>query len=182
MKITYTYTLEDLYEVTLRERRRYFRRPWDIAKSVVVWTLIYVPLAAWFLNALRVSESYPGVIFVAGSCGVLMLAYDSMTARSRIYAYHEQTLGGRGPFSCEVELTPAALEIRQFGSETRYPWNCVTDVCATDSGVEIALGTRSPAIIRSNGFSSVADREAFMHCAREFMASSVTASRLPELN
>ena len=176
MKITYTYTLEDLYELTLRERRRHFKRPFDTVKSLVYWSLAYVPLMAWILSSFGASGSSPLIVMLAGSCGMVMWVYDTMAVRTRIYDYNEHTLGGRGPFTSEVELTPDAMVTRSYGVETRYPWSSVSSVAVTDLGVEFAIHRRPFVMIQPSAFATTGDREAFVQCAREFMSGAAHRS------
>lgn len=172
MRITYAYTLEDLYELTLRERRRHFKRPLDTVKSLVYWSLAYVPLAAWIVSSFGVPGSSPLVVMLAGACGMTMWVYDTMAVRTRIYDYNEHLLGGRGPFSFEVELTPDAMMTRSYGVETRYPWSTVTDVAVTELGVEFAVHRRGYVMVQPNAFATTDDRDAFVQCAREYMSSA----------
>lgn len=176
MKITYTYTLEDLYELTLRERRRHFKRPADTVKSLVYWSLAYVPLGAWTLASFGAPATHPLVVILAGACGMTMWVYDTMAVRTRIYDYNEHLLGGRGPFTSEVELTPDAMLTRSYGIETRYPWSSVSDVSVSDLGVEIAVHRRGFVTIQPSAFATTGDREEFVHCAREYMSSAAPRS------
>lgn len=172
MKITLTYTLEDLYELTLREGRRHFKRPLDTFKSLVYWSLAYVPLAAWMVSSFGAPVSSPLVVMLAGACGMTMWVYDTMAVRTRIYDYNEHLFGGRGPFSSEVELTPDDMMMRSYGVETRYPWSSVTDVAVTELGVEFAVRRRGYVMVQPNAFATTDDRDAFVRCARESMTNA----------
>lgn len=91
---------------------------------------------------------------------------------TRIYDYNEHLLGGRGPFSSEVELIPDAMMMRSYGVETRFPWSSVTEVAVTELGVEFAVHRRGFVMVQPNAFATTDDRDAFVLCAREYMSSA----------
>ena len=169
MKVSFTFDINDLYEVVERSSRATLRRPWDRLMAEFWSLLAAVPAIAWLVYGFRHSGVYPVMIAMIGLTASLAQWYTALSRRTRVFDYLEYASGGRGPFRCEVELTPDSLVTRQFNEEIRRPWAAVHEVRDTASGVEVDLGRRGLLIVRGSAFGTASDREAFVHCAREYI-------------
>ena len=168
MRVSFTFDINDLYDVVVRSSRRTLRRPWDGVLAQLWSLLVAIPAMAWLVYGFSHDGAYPLVIAGAGLTGGLAQWYTAQSRRTRVFEHLEYTSGGVGPFRCEVELIADGIVTRQFDEEMRRPWSTVQDVRETAVGVEVDFGRRGLLVVRANAFGSASDRTSFVQCAREY--------------
>jgi hypothetical protein len=169
MKISFSFDINDLFDVTMRAASRgRLRRPWDGVLAQLWSLLIAVPSMGWVVYSFTHPGAYPLVLAFAGIAGGLAQWYAAQARRTRVFDHLEYASGGRGPFRCEVELAPGGIVTRQFEEEVHRPWASVVAVRDTPSGVEVDFGRRGVLVVRPNGFASAAERDAFIRCIAEY--------------
>jgi hypothetical protein len=175
MKLSFTFDINDLFDVHLRSARRARAlrpNPWFGS----LWSLLaMVPTIGWSVYMIgRPESNYPLVLAFAGIAGALGRWYQAKSGRARVFDHLESTYGSRGPFRCEVELGPEGITTRQFDEEMRRPWTLVAAVRDTADGVEVDFGPRGVLMVRPNAFSHPTDRTAFVRYAEARIQNATT--------
>jgi hypothetical protein len=113
------------------------------------------------------------VLRIAAGCGIAvtvfgiaMSLFRRPTGNARTQALYRERLGGDGPFTCEVELTPAGVVSRQLGQETRHPWSHVASVSEVTGGIEIDYTPIGSLLVRDRAFPDAQARSRFIELVR----------------
>lgn len=169
MKVHFEFSTADLAEVTNRTvNRSPLVRRWRLRSSV----------AGAVLMGLLVFVATPGdwVIRVAAGLGVavvMCVILVSLLARRRgnmrLRQFYTETLGGDGPFTCEVELTASGVVSRQLGQETFHAWPHVASVAEVPGGIELVYSPIGSLLVRDRAFSDPQVKADFLSLARGFI-------------
>lgn len=117
MKVQFEFTPSDLAEVA---RRAVNRSPlvhrWRLMNSLslaVLVGLLVIVATPWGLAVRSVVGAAVAVVLFV----VIFYLSRRRGASARVREFYRERLGGDGPFTCEVELTPAGAVSRQLGTK-----------------------------------------------------------------
>ena len=133
-------------------------------------------LASCVLSAAIAYVAVPGSAgrrLFAAAVGALICAaiYPFSVGRSRkqrLQKYFREQFGGDGPYTCEVELTPAALVVVQRGARSERPWSMLRTIQVTDDSVDLITPGAGSLVVRNRAFKSREERDAFVELARKY--------------
>ena len=95
--------------------------------------------------------------------------YGADTARDHGAA---EQLGGDGPFSCEIEITPDGITTWQCGAETKRPWSAVKEINETSDALEFFWCTGGLLAVRNRAFQTPESCSDFLRKSKKFLAES----------
>lgn len=169
MKVKFDFTLDDLVEVSERASARS-----RVMRSLQSRGLIVVCLAGAVVAFFTVAGSTERRLFAAAVIavvGALIYPFSMGRARqSQLRKYFREQFGGDGPYSCEVELTPACLVTLQAGTRAERAWSTVTAIHETADSVDFAFKGSGSLVVRNRAFGSPEERSAFVRIARTYAA------------
>ena len=166
MKVQFDFTPADLAEVA---RRTVNRSPlvhrWRLTNGIASAALIALVI---FL-ATPWEMTVRGLVAVV--VAVLVFAFVFYLGRrragsTRLQEFYRERLGGDGPFTCEVELTPSGVVSRQLGQESLHPWSQVASVADVPGGVELIYRPIGSLLVRDRAFPDPRVRADFLSLAR----------------
>ena len=131
-------------------------------------------VGAAFLAAVLVFLAAPGPLVVRLGAAALVavlagVGYGPLRRRlvaMRLREYWRERLEGDGPFTCEVELTPQGVIVRQFSIVASTPWDQIAAVDESELGVEISSRRRGLIVVRERAFATPDVRRRFVEYAR----------------
>ena len=167
MRVQFDFTIDDLVDSA---ERAVSRSP--VARS---WRWQGM-LASCVLSAAIAYVAVPGSAgrrLFAAAVGALICAaiYPFSVGRSRkrrLRKYFREQFGGEGPYSCEVELTPAGLVTVQQGTRSERAWSTITAIRVTDNSVDFVTKGAGSLVVRNRAFSSAEQHDAFVTLARSY--------------
>lgn len=174
MKVSFQLTLDEMVDVTERTTARSrvargLRWRANLAGSAASAIIAFVLLG----GSVPQRMFWAAVIAVLG--GLLCMPIESTMRRSHLRKYLREQLGGKGPFTCEVELTPGGLVVAQTGTRGTRDWSSVSKIEDTPDGIEfIARGGRT-FVVRNRAFASPESRGEFLRLARSYAAPARVA-------
>jgi len=166
MKVQFDFTPADLAEVA---RRTVNRSPlvhrWRLMNSIAGAALIgLVVLVAtpWEMTVRSIAGAVLAVLVFA----LIFYLGRRRAGSTRLQEFYRERLGGDGPFTCEVELTPSGVVSRQLGQESLHPWTQVASVAEVPGGVELIYRPIGSLLVRDRAFSDPRVRADFLSLAR----------------
>jgi hypothetical protein len=172
MKVEFDFTLDDLVDVTERAGARS-----GVMRSLRSQGLILVCLTGAVVAFATVSGSTERRLFAATvaavACALIYPFSMSRARKSRLRQYFREQFGGDGPYTCEVELTPAVLITAQAGTRAERAWSTVTAIRETPDSVDFAFKGSGSLVVRHRAFRSPEERSAFVQLARSYAPKGV---------
>jgi hypothetical protein len=165
VKVQFEFSTADLAEVTSRTvNRSPLVHRWRLrsaAASAVLCGLVAFAIVPWDMPV-RIAAGFVAVVvfFVA----MRLLSRPGRNMRTE--AFYRESLGGDGPFTCEVELTSAGVVSRQLGQELHHPWSHVASVSEVPGGIEFVYTPIGSLLVRDRAFSDPRIRADFVSLAR----------------
>jgi hypothetical protein len=167
MKVEFEFSTADLAEVASRSVNRSplvhrWRRQNTVGAAVVLGLLGFA-----FTPGTTAIRLVSGCLFF---CIPLLMALGPQhLARKRTQAFYRERLGSEGPFTCEVEITPAGVLSRQLGQELVHPWAHVASVSEVPEGIEFLFRPIGSLLVRSRAFPDLEARRQFLKMAQGLM-------------
>jgi hypothetical protein len=166
MKVQFEFTPADLADVA---RRAVNRSPlihrWRLRNAIVGAILV----ALLVLAATPWEMTERGIVAAIVAVAVFALIFYLARRRggsARLREFYRERLGGDGPFTCEVELTPAGVVSRQLGQESLHPWSQVASVAEVPGGIELVYRPIGSLLVRDRAFADPKVRAEFLSMAR----------------
>ena len=167
MRVSFEFTVDDLVEGAERAvARSAVARSWRWQRVVVSCALTAV--VAYVLVPGPSENRLFAAAVVAVICAVLLRFSTGGGRKRRLQQYFREQFGGDGPFTCEVELTPAALVTMQRGARSERPWPMIRAIQVTDNSVDFITQGAGSVIVRNRAFKSREERDAFVNLARSY--------------
>lgn len=171
MKVQFQFTIADLADVAERSARR-SRAVRDIRwYSAATFTALLTLTLFSLLDGSFVARAIFSLLFCTVAVGLWWII--TRTSRNRIYLkYYRESMGGDGPFICEVELQASGITTKQSGVETRRPWSSVETIVETQGDLEFVFRPSATLVVRSRAFETITQRTEFLRMAQAHMGSS----------
>ena len=169
MRVQFDYSEDELVEGSMRFMMR--------SKSVRTWQWQGYFTTALVMGVLGFAF-FPwagnGALGIAAALALFGAAMYHMTYREefekRVRKLCRERIAEGWPLSCEVELSPVGVEIRQRGTQTTHEWEEVAEVIETADSVDIFTRSGGGVIVRQRAFASPAARQEFVNLARSYLA------------
>jgi len=167
VRVSFQFTIDDLVDGAERAvQRSGVARGWRWQRMV----------GSCALSALIAYVVVPGsdatrlfaALVVAVLCAAILPFGSGGARKRRLAQYFREQFGGDGPFTCEVELTPAALVAIQRGARSERPWSMIRAIQVTDDSVDFVTQGAGTLIVRNRAFKSREERDAFVNLARSY--------------
>lgn len=169
MRVQFTYNQEDWVDSMMR-----FMRRSKTSRSVRWQATIYITLFCWlaiylvFVSFLKNPYLAIIVAVVTTVSNVALSPYfHEYGIKKRLRKFLRESYGNRNDFACEVELTPAHIQVRQDNTQTVFDWKDVDEITVTEDSVDIFVRLGG-VIIRNRAFESTNMRDEFIALARSF--------------
>jgi hypothetical protein len=170
MKVKFDFTIDDMVDVAERAMSRSpLVRTWrweGLATSCVLGAVV-----AYFVVGGSVERRLYGAIVGALVCALIYPFTVPRTRKARLQKYYREEFGGDGPYTCEVEITPAGLATVQAGLHALQEWPTIVAIHDTPDSVDfVGRGGRS-LVVRNRAFRSPEERAEFIRLARSYANS-----------
>lgn len=167
MKVKFDFTIDDLVDSAGRTvSRSTVARGWRMQRLVVPCVLSAV--VAYLVVPGSDERKLFAAVIATVICAAILPFSGRSTRKRRLEQYFREQFGGDGPFTCEVELTPAALVSVQRGTRTERAWPTITQIQVTDDSVDFITQGAGSLIVRNRAFASREERDAFVTLARSY--------------
>ena len=167
MKVKFDFTMDDLVDSAGRTvSRSAVARGWRAQRLIVPCLLSAV--VAYLVVPGSQERKLVAAVIAAAICAAIAPFSGAGSRKRRLEQYFREQFGGDGPFSCEVELTPAALVSTQRGMRTERAWPTITQIQVTDNSVDFITQGAGSLIVRNRAFASREERDAFVSLARSY--------------
>jgi hypothetical protein len=180
-RIVYESTVDDALDVAWRfsSRTRAFQK--QVRQNVVIaGAVVGLAAIAAFVFAGAVDTRSLAMAIAGGTAfavlfGWLYKAFLLKEARKNHRQVIAEQFGSKPTTTCEVELRPVAVWVRQGEIEMLFPWRISTGVLDNAHDIEMNFAP-GICVIRNAHFASPADRQAFLETARRLSANAATAT------
>jgi hypothetical protein len=167
MKVSFEFTVEDLVDGAERAvARSSLMRGWRWQRLAV--TCILSAIVAYLVVPGPEGRKLFAAVIAAALCAAILPFSSGGGRKRRLQQYFREQFGGDGPFTCEVELTPAALVTVQRGTRSERPWPMIRAIQVTDNSVDFLTQGAGSVIVRNRAFKSREERDAFVELARKY--------------
>lgn len=173
MQIKYDATFDDFVDATLR----------SVERSTRARTLARIyALACGVIAAAGILAFTPNVFpyrvplaLLALLCGFITynLLFNPVRP-ARVRRYLAKKLGGPGPFSIAIELTPSGLVASQLGNQTTYGWQNIVEILDTSDSFDFVERHGGYIVVRKRAFPSTDAQLNFLRQAREYHGNRET--------
>jgi hypothetical protein len=169
MHVQFEFTQEDLIDVS--------RRSLDRSKAVRSWRLkglLYSVIScggAAFLPLFLMGRPVEGAIvglIAAVVMGFLYPGWNRSNTEKRLRRLVEEKIGDKGPFLCEVEISPVGVWVRQLNTQVTHEWESVESIEETADSVDIITRGGS-VVVRNRAFNSAEERSRFIELAQGYL-------------
>ena len=167
MKVSFEFTVDDLVDGAERAvARSGLVRGWRWQRLIV--TCVLSALVAYFVVPGSDERKLFAALVAAVICAAILPFSSGSGRKRRLQRYFREQFGGDGPFTCEVELTPAALVTVQRGARSERPWAMIRAIQVTENSVDFLTQGAGSVIVRNRAFKSREERDAFVELARKY--------------
>jgi hypothetical protein len=176
MKVQFTYSQEDLVDASLR----FLRRSKTIKRGQwrgMLFTTLFYWLAIYVLFISLLKNPYLAIIEAAGLTALNIALYPTWHERAikkRLRRFVKEHYGDKNDFTCEVELTPNEVLVKQDNSQTIYPWTSVKEVQPTHDSIDV-FAKAGGVIIRNRAFESADQRQRLLESIQDYVAKAGTS-------
>ena len=173
MKVRFKFTLDDLVDAAERgTANSKLVRSWrwrEMAVSAVLSGVIVYVLKA---------GSHETKVFSAVIGALVAVAIHSLVAartrKGRLRKLLQERFGGAGPYSFEIELTPAAVITTQAGTRSEHAWSTIVEVKDSADSVDFVSKGAGIIVVRNRAFPSEGERRQFLELARKYAGGGAT--------
>ena len=167
MKVKFEFTIDDLVDSAGRAvSRSAAARGWRTQRLVLPCVLSAI--VAYLVVPGSGERKLFAALIAAVICAAILPFSGGGTRKRRLERYFREQFGGHGPFTCEVELTPACLVSVQRGLRAERAWPTITQILVTDNSVDFITQGAGSLIVRNRAFASREERDAFVTLARSY--------------
>jgi hypothetical protein len=174
MRVRFDFTLDDMVDVTERATARSgLIRSWRSQSTVVMCciaaALAYMTVpadAGWRLFAAAAAIGITAALYPAGMASA---------RKSRLRQFMQERFGSEGPYTCEVEIGPAGLQVSQAGTRSTREWRTIVSIEDVAAGIEFVSRPGGTLIVRNRAFATPADRAEFLRLARSYATGAQTS-------
>ncbi|MBW8907136.1 MAG: hypothetical protein JF611_15995, partial [Betaproteobacteria bacterium] len=141
---------------------RYWRSQSTVVMCCIAAALAYVSAPAaigWRLFAAAAAIGITASLYPAGMASA---------RRSRLRQFMRERFGSDGPYTCEVEISPAGLQVSQAGTRSIREWRTIVSIEDVTAGIEFTS---------NRAFASAADRAEFLRAARSYATSALPSGQ-----
>ena len=167
MKVRFEFTLDDLVDASERTviRSRAVRgwRWQDMAGSALLAGVL-----AYVIRPESGAARLGWALVAAVIAGTLYPLVAARSRKARLLKYFRERFGGDGPYTCEVELTPAGVVTVQSGVRTVREWSNIERVEDTQDAIEFVTRGSGTVVVRNRAFSSKDEWRQFLEMARKY--------------
>jgi hypothetical protein len=167
MRVRFDFTLDDMVDVTERATARS-----GVIRSLRSQSTVVMCCIAAAIAFLTVPADIGWRLFAAaaaiGITATLYPASMASTRRSRLRQFMRERFGGEGPYTCEVEISPAGLQVSQAGARSIREWATVVSIEDVTAGIEFVSRPGGTLVVRNRAFASPAQRAEFLRLARSY--------------
>lgn len=169
MRVQFDYSEEEFVEGQLRFlSRSNVVRSWHwrgYFTAAIVWGLLGFAFFPWL------GRGALGVVAILTVLGVVLYpTFYQAEVEKRVRKLCREKITQGCPLSCEVELSPIGVEIRQKGSQVTHEWEQVAEVKQTVDSVDIFTRMGGGVIVRQRAFASPAEQQQFVNLAHSYLA------------
>jgi len=176
MKVRFDFTLDDMVDVTERATGRsrlirYWRSQSTVVMCCIAAALAYVSAPAaigWRLFAAAAAIGITASLYPAGMASA---------RRSRLRQFMRERFGSDGPYTCEVEISPAGLQVSQAGTRSIREWRTIVSIEDVTAGIEFTSRPGGTLVVRNRAFASAADRAEFLRAARSYATGALPSGQ-----
>ncbi len=166
MKVSFEFMVDDLVDSAERTvARSGVIRGWRWQRLLV--TCVLSAIVAYLVVPGSEERKLFAALIAAAICAAI-LPFSGGGRKRRLQQYFREQFGGDGPFTCEVELTPAALVTVQRGARSERPWSMIRAIQVTENSVDFLTQGAGSVIVRNRAFKSREERDAFVELARQY--------------
>lgn len=167
MKVKFEFTIDDLVDSAERTvSRSAVARGWRAQRLILSCALSAV--VAYLVVPGSDERKLFAAVIAAVICAAILPFSRGGSRKRRLEQYFREQFGGHGPFTCEVELTPASLISVQRGLRAERAWPTITQIQVTDNSVDFITQGAGSLIVRNRAFASREERDAFVKLARSY--------------
>jgi hypothetical protein len=171
-RVEFEFTVDDMIDVNRRmlARSRTFLS-WRHRNAF--WTAVG---AAVLTYAVSPDVSHRGLraLLAAAIAAVLMRILQPIFLRRKLTQFCREQFGSDGPFTCEVEIAPEGLRLKQLGADTLHEWGAITAIESTADALEFQMA-RGLVVVRERAFPSAADKARFSETASAYWRAAKPA-------
>ena len=132
---------------------------------VLTWGIVFLIFRNAFIKAVLAAS-------VAALIAVLLTRlFQPVIIQRRLRKFVREKHGSEDAFPCDVELTPAAILIRDCATQTTLKWETVEEISVTSDSVDI-FARQGGVIIRDRAFASAAEKSEFVKMAQGYLAAA----------
>ena len=175
MRVEFEFTQEDSIDVTKRVlARSKVIRSWQwkgwLSTAVIGW-MVWVLVSVALFSTSPLNAALTGLI-VAGLAALFYPGSHRRAVEKRLRNLHKEKFGQTKSFTCEVELTPTGVSVRQMNRQTTYEWSIVTEILVTEDSVDIFTRDDSGVVVRKRAFKSLEEQWQFVGLAKQYLEQS----------
>jgi hypothetical protein len=170
MKVQFQFTAADLADVAERSAARLRTVRGARWRGTATFTALLALALFFLLDGGAVTRAIFSLLFCIAATGV----WWALTRKSRnsTYLKYYESMGGDGPFLCEVELQASGVTTRQSGVETKRSWSSLENVVETEGDLEFVFRPSATLVVRSRAFATMTERAEFLRTAQAYMGWS----------
>jgi len=167
VKVKFEFTIDDLVDGAERTvSRSAVARGWRGQRLLI--TCLLSAVVAYLVVPGSTERKLFAALIGAAVCAAILPFSRGGSRKRRLEQYFREQFGGDGPFTCEVELTPAALVTVQRGTRTERAWSTIRAIQVTDDSVDFISHGAGSLILRNRAFAAREERDAFVSLARSY--------------
>jgi hypothetical protein len=170
MRVTFTYTQEDLVDASTRflARSKTIRK-WRLMELgwslVLTWGIVFLIFRNAFLKAVLAAST-------AALIAVLFTRlFQPVIIQRRLRKFVREKHGNEDTFPCDVELTPAAILIQDCATQTTLKWQTVEEISVNSDSVAI-FARPGGVIVRDRAFASPDEKRHFVELAQSYLTAA----------
>ena len=171
MRVEFEFTQEEMIDVCRRSLER-SKAVASFRRSDRVWFSL---ITAAFSFLLFFTKGWVITVSISAFTALIAALFYPAVQRSvmerRIRKLIQEKLDPNEPLTCEVELMPAGLWLRQGKTQLTHDWGGVESVDLLANGIEI-ITKGGALVVRNRAFKSENERQQFLHLAKSFLDSA----------
>lgn len=142
-------------------------RKWRLME--LAWTVLLTWVIVFLIFRHDLIKAVVAASATALIAALLVHLFQPRIIKRRIRTHVKETHADENEFPCEVELTPAAVLIREGATQTVLEWPKVAEISVTSDSVDI-FGRTGGVIVRDRAFTSPDEKREFVRVAQNYLA------------
>jgi len=171
MYVKFDFTEDDLVDASKRFLGRQTNNhssDWknSLLSALAIGVLLFMSLR---------SETVVRLLLSLAVAGIIILVYPKLQQSSlegRLRRIAKELMPPPGPYSCEVEIRPAGLWLRQMNKQTIHEWPSLEAVEETSDSVDLFTRDGGGVIVRNRAFASDEERSRFIALIKSHLIQS----------